>query len=96
MAERLGQGDRRVFLTVKATSVSGLFVPREFGRFVYVPDELCGRYSLYQQEVWLLLAKDTQRVLGGRDVVEPVGISHGQWEGRWRGGVSRAPIAGQH
>ena len=95
MAERLGQGDRRVFLAVNATSVQVTFVAREFGKFVYVPDEVCGRYSLYQQEVWLLLAKKIQRVRGGRDVVGRVGVSHGQWEARWRGGVSRAPIAGQ-
>ena len=85
---------------MNATSVQVTFVAREFGKFVYVPDEVCGRYSLYQQEVWLLLAKKIQRVRGGRDVVCGVvvghaGISHGQWEARWRGGVSRAPIAGQ-
>ena len=95
MAERLVQGDGRVFLTVKATSVPAIFVPREFGGFVQVPQELYERCSLYQQEVWLLLAKSTQRVRGGRDVVEHIGISHGQHEARWRGGVSKAPMAGQ-
>ena len=46
VAERLGPGDRRVCLRVNDTSVPAKIVPREFGRCVHVPEEMCGQCSV--------------------------------------------------
>jgi len=98
MAERLGWGDRRVFLAVMATLVQAMFVPQEFlvGPCMYQNVSVSDIHFITREhEEWLLVTRRARQGRTGRDVVEHVGITRGQWEASRRDGVSCAPMAGQ-